>query len=223
MKFKLLLVGLVIAGIFVYSLALGLSFPKLFSFDKKDSLKEWKEKVFKGKVLYQVKVEKGNGYLDAYSRESASGMFYRTDLNPKKYPFVSWKWKVSKFPDKKIIASGENGWIEKDDYAARFYVIFPSFIITATKAIEYVWDKNLPEGKLMTSPYFKNIKIFVVTSGENKKNQWVSVERNIADDYRKAFNRGPTGVGAIAVMTDTDNTLSTAEAEYDEIKVGYKK
>jgi hypothetical protein len=48
-------------------------------------------------------------------------------------------------------------------------------------------------------------------------------ERNIYEDYKKAFGRKPGAVGAIALMTDTDNTLSVAEAFYKDIKVGYKK
>ena len=47
-------------------------------------------------------------------------------------------------------------------------------------------------------------------------------KRNILEDYKKAFGRKPGKVGAIAIMTDTDNTRSTAEAHYDELKVGYK-
>jgi hypothetical protein len=49
------------------------------------------------------------------------------------------------------------------------------------------------------------------------------VERNIYEDYKRAFGKNPGWIGAIALMTDTDNTLSTAEALYTDIKVGYKK
>ena len=34
---------------------------------------------------------------------------------------------VIKFPEKKQTAVPGDGWIEKDDYAARIYVIFPSW------------------------------------------------------------------------------------------------
>ena len=91
-----------------------------------------------------------------------------------------------------------------------------------TRVLEYVWDKNLPEGTIMSSPYFGNIKIIVVESGWQNVGNWAFEERNIYEDYKKAFGRKPGEVGAIALMTDTDNTASTAEANYDEIKVGYK-
>ena len=136
---------------------------------------------------------------------------------------ISWKWKIIKFPDKKTRSAKEDGWVEKDDYAARVYVIFPSWIFTNTRCIEYIWSETMPVGKIITSPYLKNIKLIVVESGRQNLGQWVFEERNIYEDYKQAFGRGPGAVGAIAVMTDTDNTLSTAEAQYTRIKVGYKE
>lgn len=193
-----------------------------FKFDDKNALKKWEEKIFKDKVLYSVELlELRQGYLHAFSKSAASGIIYRLKFDPKKEPMVSWKWKVLKFPDKNSNAV-DTGWVEKDDYAARFYVIFPKLNILATRSIEYVWDRALPVGTILTNPYFKNIKIIVIESGDAKLNNWVYEERNIRQDFKKAFGREPSYVGAIAVMTDADNTVSTAEAEYDEIRVGYK-
>jgi len=203
--------------------------PKTFPFSETSALEEWEEKIFKGKVLYVVKVEKRDGYLSAYSQNSASGIFYRLKFDPKETPMISWKWKVLKFPEKKsknIIDEkydSKQSWLEKDDYAARLYVIFPKISFNLTKSLEYVWDASLPKGTILTSPYSENIKIIVAESGKKYFKKWIYEERNIVDDYEKAFGRAPGEVGAIAIMTDTDNTTSTAEASYDEIKVGYKK
>jgi hypothetical protein len=138
---------------------------------------------------------------------------------------ISWYWKIIQFPEKSEPASEneDSGWIEKDDYAARVYVIFPSLNFKKTKSLEYVWDDKLAEETIMTSPYFKNIKIIVAQSGKKQAGEWVFEERDIKKDYEKAFGKSPrSNVGAIALMTDTDNTLSTAEALYRDIKVGYK-
>jgi hypothetical protein len=219
---RLLFLLAIVLYLFLVSSASAGWITKWFSFDRKDALTEWEEKIFKGRVLYSVKVERTGGYLTAYSQNAASGIFYEIGFNPRKQPWVSWKWKVIKFPEKKEGQFGRSDWIEKDDYATRFYVIFPSFFFTHTRSLEYVWDKNLAEGTLMTSPYYKNIKIIVAESGDKNLGKWVSEKRNIYDDFKKAFGYEPGNVGAIAIMTDTDNTLSTAEADYDEIKVGYK-
>ena len=196
--------------------------PKVFLFNHKSALREWKEKVFKGKVLYVVEPKKEGGYLSAISEKSNSGLIHKIKFHPKKYPMISWKWKVLKFPDKSA-AKVKGGWLEKDDYAARVYVIFPSWIFTNIKCIEYVWDQSLSEEKIMTSPYLSNIKLIVVESGDKNIGKWVFEERNIYKDYLRAFGRPPGYVGAIALITDADNTLSSAKTLYTQIKVGYKK
>ncbi|MDD5044902.1 MAG: DUF3047 domain-containing protein [Candidatus Omnitrophica bacterium] len=194
--------------------------PKLFEFDKKDALKEWEEKVFKGKVLYEVVPDKKKSYLLADSNQTCSGIFYKIRFNPNNEPMISWKWKVLQFPKK--AGTAEGGWLEKDDYAARVYVIFPALIFTNIRCIEYVWDEFMARDTVMTSPYYGNIKIIVAESGTKHSKGWFAVERNVFEDYKKAFGSNPGEVGAIAIMTDADNSLSTAEAEYTDLKVGYK-
>ena len=54
-------------------------------------------------------------------------------------------------------------------------------------------------------------------SGEEKINQWICEERNILEDYRKAFGETPPMVSGVAIMTDTDNTGESATAYYGDI------
>lgn len=217
---------LAISILFIYC-AYANDLPKWFPFNKENALKEWKEKVFKNRVLYVVESKREGGYLSAKSTGACSGLFHRIEFDPKKLPMISWQWKVIKFPEKGKAGipttNKKKGWIERDDYAARVYVIFPSFNFSWTKSIEYIWDEDLPEGIIMTSPYFKNIKLIVGESGRKNIDRWVFEKRNIYKDYKKAFGKSsPPRVGAIALMTDTDNTLSSAEALYRNIKVGYR-
>ncbi len=203
-------------------IAFAIDIPRFFDFRNSDSLDNWQEKVFKDKVLYTVEATAQKGFLSADSDKSCSGLFYKIRFNPREFPMISWKWKVLKFPDKSQPIESSDGWVEKDDYPARLYVIFPSIIFTNTKSIEYVWDETTEEETYMTSPFFKNIKIIVVESGKDNLNEWVYEERNINDDYIRLFGRRPPNVGAIAIMTDADNTASSAEALYTDIKVRYK-
>ncbi len=204
------------------SLVFAARLPKKFPFKEKDALEEWQEKIFRGRVLYSVKAGKDGSHLAAYSADTASGIFYHIRFHPKQLPLISWKWKVLRFPTKLNKSAEKGGWIEQDDYAARLYVIFPKLSFYLTTCLEYVWDKSMPVGTIKESPYSKNIKIIVVESGNKNLNKWVREKRNIYEDYLEAFGRKPGKVGAIAIMTDTDNTQSTAEAHYDELKVGYK-
>lgn len=206
-------------------LAYGISSLKQFTFEAQDALKEWKEKIFFGRVLYEVKAERGKGYVLAKSNKASSGLFYALSYSPKKYPYMSWSWKVTQFPSEmKLEDLTKKPWIERDDYAVRMYVIFPAFIFTNTKCLEYVWAESIAKDTILTSPFYRNIKLIVLESGNEKIGQWITEERNVYEDYRKAFGRYPSSVvGAIAIMTDSDNTQSSAEACYADIKVGYER
>jgi len=113
----------------------------------------------------------------------------------------------------------------EDDYAARIYVIFPANVFIMSRCIEYVWDDQLSEGTVTKSPLTSRIKIIVIRSG--KKEGWVQEERNVFHDYLQVFNEEPEDfddeIGAIAFMTDTDDTKSRSIAAVDEFKIGYKK
>ena len=221
---KLVFIYISISAVFILAIYYAYSYdlPKWFPFNKESSLQEWQEKIFQNKVVYSVKSEKKDGYLLAKSDKACSGLFYRISFSARKFPLMSWEWKVAQFPDKTKTSNVKTGWIEKDDYAARVYVVFPSWNFMNIKSIEYIWDENLAEGTIITSPYFGNIKLIVAESGRENPNKWVFEERNIYEDYKKCFRGTPPLVGAIALMTDTDNTLSTAEASYKNIRVGYK-
>jgi len=59
--------------------------------------------------------------------------------------------------------------------------------------------------------------MFVVETGLSKLNQWVNEERNIFEDYKKAFGQEPSMISGVAIMTDTDNTGESATAYYGDI------
>ena len=58
-----------------------------------------------------------------------------------------------------------------------------------------------------------------VESGPAHLGQWRRYTRDIAVDFRRAFGEEPGALIGIAVMTDTDNTQTGAEAWYGEIKL----
>lgn len=204
--------------------ASGLELPKWFPFSTERSLQEWETKILKGRVAYKIEHSGGEGYLHALSNAAASAIFYkiRSRFRAEEFPMISWKWRVLRFPDKEKLKARQG--VEKDDYAARVYVIFPAMLFFNSKALEYVWDETAPEGTIATSPFSGNIKLIVVQSGKEPGGKWVFEERNIVEDYRRAFGRNPTlRVGAIALMSDADNTQDVSEAYFVDIHIGYKK
>jgi len=196
---------------------------KWFPFSEEKSLAEWEEKIFKDKVVYKVERDQDLSYVRAKSDKSASALYYRINLDAKtKRPVINWKWKVEQFPAKKFEESLDKE--NEDDFAARVYVIFPAVFITNYKVLEYIWAQDLPAGSTGTSPYSKNIKLMVLRSGLEKDNNWQHEERDIIADYEKMFGRKPEhNIGAVAFMTNTEHTGTSADAMYDEIKLGYKE
>jgi len=192
---------------------------RYFPFSKENSLKEWEEKILKGKVIYGI--EKGGqlSYVRAKSEKTASALYYKISMDSEKRPVISWKWRVDKFPVRTLPETLEGK--SEEDFAARVYIIFPAAFFTNSKCIEYIWAEKLPKGTSGRSGYSKNIKIFVLESG--KAEGWHSEKRNICEDYLKLFGEKPRlDVGAISFMTDADSTKTSADAVYDEIEIGYE-
>jgi hypothetical protein len=193
---------------------------KSFSFSDKDSLKEWSEKILKGRVSYAVESQLGESYVHAVSDNACSAMYYQIRLDANRHPFLSWRWRVAVFPNKTCPDNLSSK--ADDDYAARIYVIFPAVFFPKSKALEYVWANDAEPGAIVSSPYSPNIKVIVVESG--LKEGWAEEERDIYKDYVAAFGSKPIrAIGAISFMCDSDSTKSKAEAFFGGIKIFYKK
>ncbi|MCA9475852.1 MAG: DUF3047 domain-containing protein, partial [Nitrospira sp.] len=54
-------------------------------------------------------------------------------------------------------------------------------------AINYIWESTSPVGTTVPNPYTDRVQMFVIESGKPKLHQWITEERNIVEDYRKAF------------------------------------
>jgi hypothetical protein len=179
--------------------------------------RDWEVKSFKGETRYAV-VNEGDGkVLRADSRGAASGLVYRIRYDLRDYPVLSWRWKVAG-----TIARGDERSRRGDDYAARVYVVFPSWLPTRTRSLNYIWANRVPRGTILPNAYTGNVKMIAVQSGSGRAGEWVREERNVLEDYRRAFGEDPSTVGAVALMTDTDNTGESATAWYDDIRISAK-
>ena len=172
----------------------------------------WRAKSFKGETVYRIVAEDGNHVLQAESRGTASGLVCKVDVDPRDYPLLSWRWKVAG-----TIPAGDERSRGGDDYAARVYVIFPHWFFPKTRTLNYIWANHLPQGELLANAYTANAMMIAVESGPQLAGQWLAERRDIVADYRQAFGEDPPRIGAIAVMTDTDNTGAMATAWYDDL------
>lgn len=182
-----------------------------------EGLKGWESKSFKGETSYRVVQEDGKTVLKAHAKAAASGLSKKLKFNPHTYRYLKWSWKVSG-----TVAGGNEKTKQGDDYAARVYVVFPGRFFWQMRALNYIWANKLPVGDYVPNAFTSNAMLLAVESGNEKAGQWVSEERDILTDYRRVFGEDPPEAGAIAIMTDTDNTGAEATAWYGEITLSTK-
>lgn len=81
----------------------------------------------------------------------------------------------------------------------------------------YVWDTKAPVGTVIINPRTDRIRKIVVDSGTGQLRRWRDHQRNLAEDFRLAFGEEPGALKAVALMTDSDNTASSARAWYGAV------
>jgi hypothetical protein len=175
----------------------------------------WKEQTVFGskKSTYAFVQDNGKTFLMGKSNDSASGLLYKIDIDPKTHPIVSWSWKIDH-----TVRKGNERTKDGHDFAARLYVVFPRGLFKWNwRLIEYVWGNVLRKGESIRNPYSKNAAMIAVDGGEEQAGQWTVHRRNFADDYRTAFGEEPPKAGAIAIMTDSDNTHESSTGYYGDI------
>ena len=180
---------------------------------------------------YEIIKEGGRPVVKAISDASASGMTKDIKIDPKEFPVVRWQWKVEN-----LLATSDATRKDGDDYPARLYITFeydPGKVSVGKKlkykagrvlfgdipigAINYVWERKAPIGAVIDNAYTDFVKMVVVESGPQKLGMWIDEERNIYEDYKKAFGEEPPMINGVAIMSDTDNTKERAIAYYGNI------
>jgi len=195
----------------------------------------WKPLTFKKipkLTSYELVKDGGSVVVKATSEASASGLIKEIKIDPKAFPIVRWRWKVENLL-KNSDVSRKGG----DDYPARLYITFeydPDKVSFGKKlkfkagqaifgdipiaALNYIWETKTPAGTIVENAYTNFAQMIVVESGPKKVGMWVEEERNIYEDYKKAFEEEPPMINGVAIMSDTDDTKERATAYYGDIK-----
>ncbi len=183
-------------------------------------------------TVYRLVGDDGVTVVRAEADASASGLIRRVEVDPGRSPILAWRWKTAG-----VVAGADATRKEGDDYAARVYVAFkydPERVSLFNRAkyalikliygeypphagINYVWDNRLAPGTVLPNAYTDRVRMIVLRSGDGAANRWVAEERNVLEDYRRAFGEEPPPVSGVAIMTDTDDTGGKAVAWYGDI------
>jgi Protein of unknown function (DUF3047) len=187
----------------------------------------------KRKTRYDLVDDNGVLVLRARADNAAASLKHSLYVDPARMPLLHWRWRTQG-----VVRSADMTTKEGDDYAARLYVFFDRNPETMTlkdrtllkvgrarygkdlptAALCYVWDNRQAVGTILPNAYTPFVAMVVASSGEAGIGRWQSLQRNIAEDYRRAFGGEAPQVTGVAVSVDTDNTGESTVSFFGDIE-----
>jgi hypothetical protein len=188
---------------------------------------------FKRDTAYRLVADPtGVTVVEARAEQSASGVGKRLNVDPAAMPWIQWRWNVPT-----LIASADNTRRHAEDSPVRVIVTFDGdaskldfeerAVSARAKALTgealpyatlmYIWENKAPVEEIIESAHTTRVKMIVVESGTARNGRWLDYERNIAQDFERAFGEKPGRILSLGIMTDTDNTGEVAVAYYGDI------
>jgi len=175
----------------------------------------------KGRTRYRLADTPYGPMLKAEGRVSASILLKVLERPmPRTCRELSWSWWVESLQPSADIRHKPT-----HDVGASLFVAFGDpgvFRDRRVPTLQYVWiNDTLPAGRVLTGPYHEDsLRTIVVRSGKTAQAGPVSEQRNLFRDFERAFGRAPeSGVHAVAVFTDNDDTGEPVVAYYGPISL----
>lgn len=184
---------------------------------------------------YQVVRLDGRPVLKGTTDGGASGLFRPVNVDPKKHPYIAWRWRIEQVYPK---ADGRRK--SGDDYPARLYVAFkydssrvgwgtrltyeylrrqsPNDRYPPLYALDYVWASRLKAGTWLPNPWEGRAKMIVLRSGKRGLGEWHRECRNYVRDFKAIVDEALPEVEYVAVMIDGDNTKFKGVAYFADIE-----
>lgn len=179
---------------------------------------EWQPHSFEGYTDYSLVQEDGEKIIHAVCDEgTASGLFYREDIDLTETPVVQWRWRV-----RETFSGIDETTRAGDDYAIRLYVVDEHTVRRwRTRALNYVWASEQEVGADWENAYQNRAHMIAVASGtpDADDDGWRTHERNIRADFQRYHDRQIDEINALAIMTDCDDVREPVEGWYGEIRL----
>lgn len=184
------------------------SFPIVLNNTKIDK-GPWKI-VMGSNEMFAVSKEAERYVLHAFTTGKNFCVAKKVSLSLSAFPILTWAWKTVVLP-----LGGREDTKKKNDSAAG--IIIGMRCGLTFHAIKYVWSSSLPQGSLVQDEPDAFDRVIVLQSGKELCGTWVRQKVNLRQDIRRCFGDSWNAVDAVSIMTDSDNTHSTAEAFYTDI------
>ena len=171
----------------------------------------WEVRREEGRRGYRVSEEAGRRFLRAESKGLGIQAARETpSWNLATHPVLAWSWRPRRFP-----TGADERQPATNDSALAVYMGVPHSKIRGPKAVKYIWSEKVPAGTRLSSNQGLT-QVRVLRHGPPaSKDGWVEERVNVRDDWKAAFEESATPKAAgIAVLTDADDTRSTAAGDY---------
>lgn len=175
----------------------------------------WKNVDLFGRVTdYSVQREGTNFFIHAEASNSCSALTARLNLPAPGKLVLHWRWRIQG-----VNTNGSERDLKRFDHAARVFVAFDTFI-GPPRTLNYFWANHEPAGEFLNHPMTSRAKIITVESGNARAGQWISEERDVIADWRRAFpgRKMPKIVG-VGMLTDGDSLNVRLSADYAGIEL----
>ena len=183
---------------------------------------------------YTLVQDGGVTVVRARANGSASGLARAFELDPNRFPVLTWRWRAEN-----VLHRGDIRRKDGDDYPARVYVTFdydPSDLSfgdrikyralkalgygdVPLRALSYVWANKPGETEVVPNAFTDWVQMVPVESGAANVGTWRAERRDVVRDYRAAFGEDPPAISGVAIMTDADNTGGVATAYFGDIRL----
>jgi len=175
----------------------------------------WKPRKDEGKSIYAVQEEGGKHFLRAVSKGlgiQASREVKGWDLAA--YPVLAWSWRPREFP-----RGSDERESDGNDSVLAVYLLVPHSRVTGPKAVKYIWSEKVPVDTHLTSNAGLT-QVRVLRSGTEGRGEWRQEKVNVLQDYQRYFDvKDPPKPAGIAVLTDSDETKSSASGDYANFRI----
>lgn len=173
----------------------------------------WREVRYSDRSHYAVIAEGERVILRAESRDQNSALLRPVALDPRGVT-LRWRWRVLVHPE----GADPNVRARDDRAAAVLVLVRRSFLPWRTRGLLYQWTPARPQGEWGRSPYASEVRT-VTLRDDAAGPAWHEESRDLEADLARAFGRLPAKVEAIGVICDTDDTGTSAAAEFGAIEI----
>jgi hypothetical protein len=182
---------------------------------------------------YRVAEVEGISALEAEGVEGGSGMWRKIRIDPARQPMLEFRWRVpqpepgspplsvtSRASPMMRLSVGFHGDSDKLDFDDRVKLRMARALTVnglPYASLLYVWMVGVPAGTVLPSPHTDRVRLIVVESGLQRVGEWITVRRNVAEDFRLAFGEEPGDIVGVGLMTDYGDDGSRRRAFYGDI------